>query len=347
MKSSNKIKKNTKKNTKTTKTQKSITSVSKKSNMDSISKNTKENIIENIIDLSMIHKIVKEKLTDIKKLKLDEEIAKLENMELYKEQKHNFLYLKNIIAGVIKNIKKMNKNMVSKKIPEYIPLDYNNLNSCIKAEYNYKNKVVNAGSGAFGDVIKTSGKKYKYAIKVINLDKQDDNHFMNEDFKTTVESLEREAEITRKMGELGIGPKLFDVYSCKVDGRITYYFVLEYMNQGSFYDYIEKNNIKKLPENIITNLITKLKKMHEHGFLHNDLHSGNILVNKRNGKIEFYISDFGLTKNMKEEKIDNLERELKRFKANLMSLFSWKDADKENEIEFISKFILANHKFIL
>jgi len=346
MKYSNK----TKKNTKTTKIiKKSITSASKKkSNIDSISKNKKENIIENvienIIDLSMIHKIVKEKLTDIKKLKLDEEIPKLENMELYKEQKHNFLYLKNIIAGVIKNIKKMNTNMVSKKIPEYIPLDYNNLNSCIKAEYNYKNKVVNAGSGAFGDVIKTSGKKYKYAIKVINLDKQDD---FDEDFKTTVESLEREAEITRKMGELGIGPKLFDVYSCKVDGRLTYYFVLEYMNQGSFYDYIEKNNIKKLPENIITNLITKLKKMHEHGFLHNDLHGGNILVNKRNGKIEFYISDFGLTKNMKEEKIDNLERELKHFRANLMSLFSWKDAEKENEIEFISKFILANHKFII
>ena len=37
----------------------------------------------------------------------------------------------------------MNKNMVSKKIPEYIPLNYNDLNSCIKAEYNYKNKVAN------------------------------------------------------------------------------------------------------------------------------------------------------------------------------------------------------------
>lgn len=145
---------------------------------------------EHIIDLSMIHKIVKEKLMDIKKLKLDEEIPKLENMELYKEQKNNFLYLKNIIAGVIKNIKKMNKNMVSKKIPEYIPLDYNDLNSCIKAEYNYKNKVVNAGSGVFGDVIKTSGKKYKYAIKIINLDKQDDTDFiMPESLKNNSRSI--------------------------------------------------------------------------------------------------------------------------------------------------------------
>lgn len=149
------------------------------------------------------------------------------------------------------------------------------------------------------------------------------------------------------MGELGIGPKLFDVYSCKVDGRLTYYFVLEYMNQGSLGDYIDKNNIKKLPDNIIAKLSNKLQKMHEHGFLHNDLHSGNILVNKRNGKIEFYISDFGLAENMKEEKIDNLENELKRFKANLASLFSWnKDAEK-NEIEFISKFILANYKIFI
>jgi tRNA A-37 threonylcarbamoyl transferase component Bud32 len=87
--------------------------------------------------------------------------------------------------------------------------------------------------------------------------------------------------------------------------------------------------------------------MHDNGFLHNDLHGGNVLVNKRNGKFEFYISDFGLIKNMKEEKNDNLDNELKYFKANLASLFSWKDAQKENEIEFISKFILANHKIII
>ena len=50
---------------------------------------------------------------------------------------------------------------------------------------------------------------------------------------------------------------------------------------------------------------------------------------------------------MKEEKNDNLDNELTFFKANLASLFSWKDAERENEIEFISKFILANYKIII
>ena len=333
--------KNTKNTHKSSSIKANVNSTKKLLSLDKPLDKLLDKSLVNIIDLSALHNVVKDKLADMKKLKVDEEIPKLENLELYKEQKNNFIYIKNIVTNVIKNVKNMNTNMVSKIIPEYIPLNYNDLNSCIKAEYNYKNKLTNAGSGAFGDVIQTNGKKYKYAIKVINLDKQDD---YLENFKTTVEKIENEADITRKMSKLGIGPKLFDVYSCKVDGRLTYYFVLEYMNQGTLYEYVVKNNIKKIPNNMMVNLTNKLKKMHEHGYLHNDLHFNNILVNKCNGKIEFYISDFGSTKNIKEEKKYSLENELKEFKINLVSLT---DGDKENEIEFISKFILANYKIIL
>jgi len=74
--------------------------------------------------------------------------------------------------------------------------------------------------------------------------------------------------------------------------------------------YMEKNNIKVLPQEYIDKILAKLDKMHKAGYIHDDLHTGNILVNEpRKGKLEFYISDFGLS-NKISTKLDAESQEL-------------------------------------
>ena len=42
-----------------------------------------------------------------------------------------------------------------------------------------------------------------------------------------------------------------------------------------------------------------IEKMHKEGITHRDLHSDNILVEEKNGKTKFFISDFGLSETKK------------------------------------------------
>jgi tRNA A-37 threonylcarbamoyl transferase component Bud32 len=336
-------KKITKKHTKTKTNTKTNPKTNTNTKTRKSSKTTNSKMLNNFQDL---HNLIKEQLPLIEKLDLVKEMETLEKSEKYLEQKDKLPMLRNLVSGALKNVKKLNRKLTSSKIPEYIPLDKNDLNSCIKAEYNIKNKVEESGSGAFGDVIKTKGKKYTYAVKVINIDKDEDNPWDNpwDRGMDKLTEIETEAEITRKMGEIGIGPKLFDVYYCNNDGKPKYYFVLEYMNQGSLQSYLQKKNLKKLPPLDNKKLLNKLQKMHDNGYIHNDLHSGNVLINKNaNGSLDFYISDFGLSNNIHTETKLSQDKELKKFKSYLESGDWWVDADENAKLNYLCKYTLANY----
>lgn len=312
-------------------------------------KNTNADINSNksslLKDFRQLSTIIKDKLPQITDLDLQTEMEKLEQTEKYKQQKDKLQLTKNIVAGVLKNVRLLTRRLTSNKIPNYIPLDKNDINSCIKAEYNIKNKLESSGSGAFGDVFKTKGKKYSYAIKVIDIDKHNDDDiwFRRGKPKDKLTGIEKEAEITKKMGDLGIGPKLYDVYHCNDNNKPKYYFVMQYMNQGSLDSYMEKNKLKTLKPQLINSIITKLQKMHDNGYIHNDLHPGNILVNKKkNGILEFYISDFGLSENSKKQTQNDQESELLNIKKYLETGI-WYNSEDKDTIEYLAKYILANY----
>jgi tRNA A-37 threonylcarbamoyl transferase component Bud32 len=322
---------------------KSSNKLSKKNTNEDINSN-KSNLLKDFKELT---NIIKENLPKLTELDLQSEIEKLEQTEKYKQQNNKLQLTKNIIAGVLKNVRLLTRRLTSVKIPNYIPLDKNDINSCIKAEYNVKNKLESSGSGAFGDVFKTKGKKYSYAVKVIDIDKQDDDAiwFNKGKPKDKLTDIETEAEITKKMGDLGIGPKLYDVYHCDDNNKPKYYFVMQYMNQGSLDSYMEKNKLKTLKPQLINSIISKLQKMHDNGYIHNDLHSGNILVNKKkNGTLEFYISDFGLSENSKKQVQNDQESELILIKKYLETGRWWGNNEDKNTIEYLAKYILANYE---
>ena len=167
-----------------------------------------------------------------------------------------------------------------------------------KIEGNYRcfgdYKVLNPlGSGAFGSVYLVEKNGKKYAIKAIDI------HFNNiyvslNDYMKTIKN---EIEITKKMGDIKIGPKLYDSYVCQPDmNKLSVFIVMEWMTEGSLGNWLQ-NKLTKSQEN---GILKKVEKMHEMGIVHADLHQENILVTKNKSKVEFYIGDFGLSKTTKD-----------------------------------------------
>jgi serine/threonine protein kinase len=146
--------------------------------------------------------------------------------------------------------------------------------------------------GAYGNVFTGYQKNVKYAIKQVSLDPA-----LYQDIGP--ESIKRELEITEEMGRKGVGPKLFDAFVCKTMGRAHLYLVLEYFNRRSLWDFFEEG--ETVAEEEIKLLSDTIKKMHESGIVHSDLHAGNILVHENSdGSLKFAIGDFGMSHRAKE-----------------------------------------------
>ena len=73
----------------------------------------------------------------------------------------------------------------------------------------------------------------------------------------------------------------------------------------------------KLNETHIKKIKNKIKKLHEMGIIHQDLHEDNILVQKNKNSIDFFISDFGLSKTKKD-----LFNNIKKYDYDLFKNFN-------------------------
>ena len=339
-----KTRKNIKNNTTKNNTKKNNT---KKNNTKK--NNTKKNTnSKKTLTLKTLHNVVYEKASKINLTPevFNKHISEFESKELFQKQKDKFKYVKNLVSGELANFELELVNFKSKKIHEYKPpADKQDDESCIKSKYDV-NKMESIGSGAFGNAFKITTKDKKtYAIKVIDFSKleTEDVQFYIQDL--SIKNIEKEASIAKKMGELNIGPKIHDVYYCISNGIIKYYFVMDYMNQGTLNGYTEKNKITKLPNEHIKQIMNKIHKMHKHGIIHDDLHMNNILVNKKNGKIEFYIADFGLSKSLKQKNKNEVNREadvVEKYITHGDVNFDIKN-DKNKKIEYIAKYILSHY----
>ena len=80
--------------------------------------------------------------------------------------------------------------------------------------------------------------------------------------------------------------------------------VLEYMKNGSMYQYL-KNNYNRLNLHnklgLFLAIAQGLREIHNKGFIHKDLHSSNILGRKGVSSIRWFITDLGLCKPVDEQ----------------------------------------------
>ena len=245
-------------------------------------------------------------LTEIPRIyiKLWNTYSKLPHSQLIKKEKQltnkidtldffNYNTVYDLIDFIIKK-SNLYKEFILKKEKNtiYIPTNSKKKDACLKE---YK-KMKELGSGAFGNVILASKKKYKYAIKIQNTNDPEIDYNM-------------EVEIAKKMGELGIGPKIYESYYCKDKEKYILFIVQDYINGGTLGEWIE--NGKKFTPALKKQLIDKVDKMHKYGFFHNDLHDRNIFIQTyKNKKPEIFIGDFGLSKTSQTFSQGNKNRDL-------------------------------------
>ena len=234
-----------------------------------------------IINLSIITKLYYKLYNKYIKYS-PEEIQKLKDKINDKSDGMNIYTTQEFITQSIENSKKFKDEILKKKIKnivEYIPSNSSKKDSCFKQ---YK-KDKELGTGMYGTSYLASNGQHKYAIKIQSI-----NPEIN---------LDAEVNISKKMGELGIGPKIYDSYYCNYNGDNKVFIVQEYINGGTLKSWLNDGN--KLTPQLIKNIHEKINKMHTNGYYHGDIHSENILLklNKSNKKEpEIFIIDFGLSK---------------------------------------------------
>lgn len=112
----------------------------------------------------------------------------------------------------------------------------------------------------------------------------------------TARNIIKEIKYLKKLKGSKIVPNYYDSYMTNSE----IYIVMEKLNCGTLNEYMKKNNIEKLPKKDIHEIKSLISKLHKKGFIHNDLHGNNILVecNKKGEKKRFVLSDLGLTEHI-------------------------------------------------
>jgi hypothetical protein len=159
------------------------------------------------------------------------------------------------------------------------PISYSLRN--IKIDNIEYNIITELGSGYYGKVYKVEINDKIYALKETELV---NNHYIST-YLNEINKLKIINKIKPK-----IAPKYYKSWINNNKG----YILLEYINCGTLYEYIKKNELSVKDYNELKRLINIL---HKYNLFHRDLHGGNILIECKNKKkIRFYLNDFGLSK---------------------------------------------------
>jgi serine/threonine protein kinase len=257
------------------------------------------------------------KLIDLNKIKIlyKKTLRYLKNMN-----QDNFEKLKNEIGK--KNIKETNKNILRNIFNtfnetssfQYIP----KIDPSVKLIQESKcfkdyNKLDTLGQGAFGITYLVEKGDKKYALK--------EQQITTGPWKPSKENqltlIKNEILISQKMGELAVGPKIYDYYTCIDKSVLQVYILMEYMDGGTLKDWALKNNFTNQHKK---NVLEKIEKIHKEDVVHYDLHLENILVKENNGYPEFYIADFGIGLTLDSIKDRDYTQDLNRFNDSLILL---------------------------
>lgn len=142
------------------------------------------------------------------------------------------------------------------------------------------------GAGSFGEVhLATLRDGVQYAVKSIRIDAGDE---------ATRADFYNEAQVMAKLNH----PLMVHLYAyCKTDPE-KFYLVMEYMALGSLFKLLHSREELSVGTRLrlFLNVAQALAVLHDHGIVHRDLKSENILLKMEDGVQCAKIGDFGLAK---------------------------------------------------
>ena len=201
-------------------------------------------------------------------------------------------------------------------------------------------KIKEVGEGAFGKVYLCEKNKKKYAIKLQIFHKKS---WHAKNIESFIKQRLNEYKIAKKIGSVGIGPKIYDTmfFYDEMKDKFINLIIMEFIKGKELCKY---ENKKKLNEDEKKRLQLKIDKLHKLKIYHKDLHKCNIMVTKKNGKLDFIIVDFGLAREQKNV-IKNLKKDNKEFEMGW-----WRNDDEDKSIDkvlYISIYNLLKNKKII
>jgi predicted Ser/Thr protein kinase len=105
----------------------------------------------------------------------------------------------------------------------------------------------------------------------------------------TPERIKETFDISKRMGTVGIGPKVYDRFIVILNDEIRIVTVYELIEGATFKDMKWKNPEHKQKALVsVQELVYKMNKM---GILHSDIHGGNIMIDKK-GRVVLIDFDF-------------------------------------------------------
>ena len=186
-------------------------------------------------------------------------------------------------------------------------------------------------SGMYGTTYLVKHNNNNKAIKIQNI-----NIGKSWSMKTICNELSellKEVFLLEKASNIKVSPKIYDKYMCfhKKSETLSFYIVMEYIDGVTLQDFLKKKPV--LSKKDKSTLLNMVKKLHKENIIHNDLHSGNIMVTKNH---KFYIIDFGISKEIADFKMD--EEDI--FEERLSKNFKWDFSNIDNNQKLALKIMI-------
>jgi len=158
------------------------------------------------------------------------------------------------------------------------------------------------GKGMFGSVYKVDSKR---AVK-IQVVKHSYMHTLG-----LPRHIKLEQEISKKAGEWGVGPKVYDTYICCGKDKKCYIVMYMELLKGKPLDDFVKTAKKTDIDRAHKLISDKINLLHKNRILHSDLHDRNIYVHKTRAGLEVKLIDFGLAKYFDDDLVETKENDFR------------------------------------